>query len=230
MITVLQLCEHFGGKEASLHGVARGFQWWIPAFNKEEFRVLLCSRKGRDKASEQMAMSGLSIMYLGYGKMDPRNLFKLLRIIRDEKVDLIHAHGYGACTWGRLAGLIRKIPVIVHERCNTHTVPLYQRPVEWMLGKSTKLALAVSESSREFCINGRFLKPDAVKVLYHGIMMDDVTSRTRNGSSRSGKKGVLPRERRLSVSLEGWKVTRDILMLSRRWFMCSGRFPAPGSG
>lgn len=177
MITVLQLCEHFGGKEASLHGVARGFQWWIPSFNKDEFRVLLCSRKGRDKAAEQMEMSGLSIMYLGYGKMDPRNLFKLLKIIRDENVDIIHAHGYGACTWGRLAGLIRKIPVIVHERCNTHTVPVYQRPVEWLLGKSTKLALAVSESSRQFCIDGRYMRPEAVKVLYHGILMDDITVR-----------------------------------------------------
>lgn len=27
IINVLQLCEHFGGKESQLHGVARTFQW-----------------------------------------------------------------------------------------------------------------------------------------------------------------------------------------------------------
>lgn len=176
MITVLQLCEHFGGDKASLHGVARGFQWWLPAFNKEEFRVLLCSRKARDKAAEEMERIGLNPLYLGYGKFDIRNLKALLKLLKDERVDIIHAHGYGACTWGRIAGLIAGIPVIVHERCNTLVVPWYQRPVEWLLGKKTDLALAVSESSRQFCIKKRYMRADAVKVLYHGILMKDIPS------------------------------------------------------
>ena len=174
MITVLQLCEHFGGREASLHGVARGFQWWIPAFDASRFRVLLCSRKGRDRAAEQMEAGGLTPLYLNAGKFSPLNLVRLIRILRREKVDIIHAHGYGACTWGRLAGLLLKIPVIVHERCNTLKVPLYQRPAEWFLGKFTKYAFAVSESSRQFCIHGRYMAPDVVKVLYNGILMEDV--------------------------------------------------------
>ncbi len=174
MITILQLCEHFGGEKASLHGVARGFQWWLPAFDKTEFRVLLCSRKARDKAAEEMERLGLTPFYLGYGKFDLRNLTSLLKLLDAEKIDIIHAHGYGACTWGRIAGLIKGIPVIVHERCNTLVVPWYQRPIEWILGKTTKLALAVSESSRQFCIEKRYMKADVVKVLYHGILMKDI--------------------------------------------------------
>ncbi len=174
MITVLQFCEHFGGSDASLHGVARGFQWWIPAFDKHEFRVLLCSRKGRDKAAEQMEEGGIQPLYLGCSKFSPLNLIRLMRIIRREHVDIIHAHGYGACTWGRLAGLLLGVPVIVHERCNTLTVPLYQRPVEWLLGKVTRYAFAVSESSRQFCIQGRYMDPNIVRVLYNGILMKDV--------------------------------------------------------
>lgn len=173
-ITVLHLCEHFGGRDASLHGVARAFQWWIPAFDKDRFRILLCSRKGRDKAAGQMEQSGIHPVYLGYGRMDPRNLLKLVGLAKREGVDLIHAHGYGACTWGRIAGLMLRIPVIVHERCNYGSVPVYQRPIEWLLGRFTVLALAVSESSRNFCIQKRYMKPEAVKVLYHGILMDDI--------------------------------------------------------
>ncbi len=174
MITVLQLCEHFGGREASLHGVARGFQWWLPTFDKRRFRVLLCSRKGRDRAAEQMEASGLSPLYLNAGRFSPLNLVRLIRILRREQVDIIHAHGYGACTWGRIAGLLLRLPVIVHERCNTLTVPFYQRPVEWLLGRSTRYAFAVSESSRQFCIHGRYMKPDVVHVLYNGILMEDI--------------------------------------------------------
>jgi glycosyltransferase involved in cell wall biosynthesis len=116
----------------------------------------------------------LSPLYLNASRFSPLNLLRLIRILRQEQVDIIHAHGYGACTWGRLAGLLLKIPVIVHERCNTLKVPLYQRPVEWLLGKFTRYAFAVSESSRQFCIHGRYMAPDAVKVLYNGILMEDV--------------------------------------------------------
>jgi glycosyltransferase involved in cell wall biosynthesis len=172
--SILQLCEHFGGRDASLHGVARSFQWWLPAFDPTRFRVLLCSRKGRDRAAEEMERAGLRPLYLGYGKIDPRNLFALLRLLKRERIDLIHAHGYGACTWGRLAGRVRGIPVIVHERCNYRTVPLIQRPVERLLGPGTQTALAVSESSRQFCIHKRFMRPEAVRTLYNGILMEDL--------------------------------------------------------
>jgi glycosyltransferase involved in cell wall biosynthesis len=173
-ITVLHLCEHFGGREATLHGVARAFQWWLPHFNAQRFRVLLCSRKGWDKAADQMKAAGCEPMTLGYGKTDPRNLFKLIGLLRRERVDIIHAHGYGACTWGRIAGLLLGLPVIVHERCNYHTVPLSQRPVEWLLAKGTRHAFAVSESTRQFCIRKRYLRPEVVKTLYNGILLDDI--------------------------------------------------------
>lgn len=173
-ITVLHLCEHFGGAEASLHGVARGFQWWLPTFDATRFRILLCSRKGWDKATDQMKAAGTDPMVLGYGKLDPRNLGRLIRLVRRERVDILHAHGYGACLWARLAGHLLGKPVIVHERCNYRTVPLFQRPVEFVLGPFTRYAFAVSESTRQFCIHKRYLKPDVVKTLYNGILLKDM--------------------------------------------------------
>ena len=172
--TILHLCEHFGGAEASLHGVARSFQWWIPLFDETKFRVLLCSRKGVDKAYREMRASGLHPLTLGYHKFDFRNLFALIRLLRREKVDLIHAHGMGASMWARLAEFYLKTPVIVHGRCNYGTVPVFQRPVERMLGPRTKYALAVSESTRQFTIRKRYIPAENVQVLYNGIVLDHI--------------------------------------------------------
>jgi glycosyltransferase involved in cell wall biosynthesis len=167
--TVLNLCEHFGGADSSLHGVARTFQWMIPLFDSTRFRVLLCSRKGYDKAAAQMVRSGLAPLYLGGGKMDPRNLTRLVRIIRAEKVDIMHAHGFGASLWARLAGRMLKIPVIVHGRANYGTVPFVMRPVEALLGPGTRWGLAVSESTRRFMIEKRHIPAGNVEVVYNGI-------------------------------------------------------------
>jgi len=175
IITVLQLCEHFGNAQVSFHGVARSFELWLPAFDKRRFRVLLCSRQGPVKSAEERFKAvGIQPLYLGYGRFDPRNLLKLIRVVRREQVDIIHAHGYGACLWGRLAGLLLRRPVIVHERCNYRTVPWYQRPVERLLGPFTRYAFAVSESTRQFTVSQRHIPAAVVRVLYSGIPLEQV--------------------------------------------------------
>lgn len=220
-ITILHLCEHFGGADASLHGVARSFQWWIPAFDASRFRILLCSRKGRDKAAEQMEAGGLTPLYLGYGKADPRNLTALIRLLKREKVDIIHAHGFGACAWGRLAGHILGKPVIVHGRCNYHTVPLVMRPVERILGPRTKYAFAVSESTRRYTIEQRHIPAAAVKVLYNGILLDRIPAADRerthrfradNGVPADGKVvGIVGRIVSHKGHLDTFKAVRDLV-------------------
>jgi glycosyltransferase involved in cell wall biosynthesis len=174
-ITVLHLCEHFGSRNSSFHGVSRSFELWVPAYDKQRFRVLLCSREGPSAtADERLRKAGIHPLYLGYGKLDPRNLFKLIGLLRREHVDVIQAHGYGAGTWGRLAGILMRIPVIVHERCNYGTVPGFQRPVEWVLGHFTRCAFAVSESTRQFTIDKRYIPAHLVKTLYSGIPLDTI--------------------------------------------------------
>lgn len=200
-ITVLHLCEHFGNKQVSFHGVARLFELWIPAFDKDRFRVLLCSRQGAVmSAEERFAASGIHPLYLGYGKADPRNLFKLISLIKTEKVDIIHAHGYGACLWGRLAGKILHKPVIVHEHCNYHTVPLFQRPIEWVLGRGTKYSFAVSESTRWFTVRKRYIPESVVKVLYSGIPLEGIKRADRGWIEKfRSEQGIKPGDKVLGV-------------------------------
>jgi hypothetical protein len=213
MITILHLCEHFGDRQVAFHGVSRLFELWVPAFDKNRFRVLLCSRKGPSELADQrLKAAGIAPLYLGYGKMDPRNLFKLIGLMRREKVDILHAHGYGACTWGRIAGFLLRKPVIVHEHCNYGTVPAFQRPVEWLLGHVTAHAYAVSESTRGFTIDKRHIPAERVETMYSGIPLDQIPA----GSTRSGGNRAASPATGSWVSWGGWKATRGISMPSGR--------------
>lgn len=184
-IRVLHLCEHFGNHEASFHGVARSFELWLPELDRPPFRVWLCSRaKPSPAALERYRRAGIEPLSLGYGKLDPRNLNKLLRICRELRIGILHLHGYGSCTWGRIAARILGIPAIVHERCNYGTVPWFQRPVERLLAPWTDLAFAVSESTRRFTIDKRYLPADKVKLLYSGIPLDRIPPPDPDTSAR----------------------------------------------
>lgn len=240
MITVLHLCEHFGDRQVAFHGVSRLFELWVPAYDKSRFRVLLCSRKGASELADQrLKAAGIAPLYLGYGKMDPRNLSSLIQLIRREKIDILHLHGYGASTWGRIAGLLLRKPVIVHEHCNYGTVPLYQRPVEWILGHFTQYAYAVSESTRKFTIEKRHIPAALVETLYSGIPLEQIHKaepawiqafRKEQGRGPEDKiLGVVGRLESHKGHLDAFKALR--LILKQRsdvylWVLGNGRYEA----
>src|SRR5205814_9733238 len=104
--------------------------------------------------------------YLERSKFDPRTLAALLRIVDAKQIDILHLHGYGASTFGRMVGALRRIPTIVHEHANLTDTPWYQKIADRCLEPATDIALAVSNSTAAFVINARQIPAAKVKVVY----------------------------------------------------------------
>ena len=162
-----------------MHGVKRLFGWMIPRFDRERFRVSLVSLRKKDLSEETLDALGVDITYLERSKFDPRTLPDLLRIIDAKHVDILHLHGYGATTFGRLAGALRRIPTIVHEHANLTDTPWYQKVADRCLEPATDIALAVSRSTADFVVRARRIPSAKVKVVYLGVPMEEF-SRARS--------------------------------------------------
>src|SRR6186713_1269634 len=101
-LNVLQVCDHLGREGSRMHGVKRLFGWMIPRFDRERIRVSLVSLRKKDLSEETLDALGVDITYLERSKFDPLTLGHMLRIIDAKKIDVLHLHGYGATTFGRL--------------------------------------------------------------------------------------------------------------------------------
>jgi glycosyltransferase involved in cell wall biosynthesis len=156
-----------------MHGVKRLFAWMIPRFDPAAFRVSLVSLRKRDLSEETLDALGIDITYLERGKFDPRTLGALLRIIEAKHIDVLHLHGYGATTFGRVAAAIRGIPVVLHEHANLTTTPWFQKVADWCLRPYTDIALAVSKSTAEFVTGARLVPAERVRVVYLGAPLDE---------------------------------------------------------
>jgi glycosyltransferase involved in cell wall biosynthesis len=161
-----------------MHGVKRLFSWMIPRFDRDRFRVSLVRLRKRDLSEETLDALGVDITYLERSKFDPRTLPALLRIVDARQIDILHLHGYGASTFGRLVGALRRIPTIVHEHANLTDTPWYQKVADRCLEPATDIALAVSQSTADFVIRAREVRPEKVKVVYLGVPLEEF-SRTR---------------------------------------------------
>jgi glycosyltransferase involved in cell wall biosynthesis len=97
----------------------------------------------------------------------------LLRVIDAKKIDILHLHGYGATTFGRLAAAMRGLPVVLHEHANLTDTPWFQKVADACLERFTDIAIAVSESTAEFVVKARRVRPSRVKVVYLGAPLDE---------------------------------------------------------
>jgi glycosyltransferase involved in cell wall biosynthesis len=162
-----------------MHGVKRLFAWMIPRFNPDRYNVSLVSLRRKDLSEETLESMGIDISYLHKSKFDPATLTALTKIIERQQTDILHLHGYGATTFGRLAGAMRGIPTILHEHANLTDTPWFQKVADRMLAPSTDIAIAVSKSTADFVIKARQMPPERVKVVYLGVPLEEF-SRTRS--------------------------------------------------
>ncbi|MDA1307255.1 MAG: glycosyltransferase [Acidobacteria bacterium] len=156
-----------------MHGVKRLFAWMIPRFDQTRFTVSLVSLRKKDLSEETLDALGIDITYLERGKFDPRTLFDLLSVIDAKRIDVLHLHGYGATTFGRVAAAMRGIPVVLHEHANLTSTPWFQKVADTVLEPFTDIAIAVSKSTAEFVIDARRVRPSRVKVVYLGAPLDE---------------------------------------------------------
>jgi glycosyltransferase involved in cell wall biosynthesis len=156
-----------------MHGVKRLFSWMIPRFDPTRFKVALVSLRKKDLSEETLDALGIDISYLHRSKFDPLTLRDLLRLVDARAIDILHLHGYGATTFGRLVGFRRGIPTIVHEHANLTATPWFQRVADGLLAPATDIALAVSRSTADFLISARKIPPSKVRVVYLGVPLED---------------------------------------------------------
>ena len=156
-----------------MHGVKRLFSWMIPRFDPERFRVSLVSLRKKDLSEETLEQLGVDITYLERGRFDPLTLPALLNVIDRQRIDVLHLHGYGATTFGRMAAAIRRIPTVLHEHANLTATPWFQKVADRALEPFTDIALAVSQSTADFVVGARQIGASKVKVVYLGVPLEE---------------------------------------------------------
>ena len=172
-LNILQVCDHLGWEGSRMHGVKRLFAWMIPRFDKTRFNLSLVSLRKKDLSEETLESLGVDIEYLDRGKFDPATLTALLKIIDRKQIDVLHLHGYGATTFGRLAGAMRRLPTILHEHANLTDTPWFQKVADVVLEPYTDIALAVSRSTADFVRDARLVSPEKIRVVYLGAPIEE---------------------------------------------------------
>ena len=172
-LNIVHICDHLGWAGSRMHGVKRLFAWMLPRFDKTRYNASLISLRKKDLSEDTLEQFGIDVTYMGRSKFDPATYTDLLKVLDRKQTDVVHLHGYGATTFGRLVAARRGWPVVLHEHANHTDTPWFQKVADKFLEPYTDIAIAVSKSTAEFVIRARLIPQERTKVVYLGAPLDE---------------------------------------------------------
>jgi glycosyltransferase involved in cell wall biosynthesis len=144
---------------------------WIKQRDSQRFEVMVAALRPRDASGEYLEERGVRLFYIDKGKYSFANVEALLQLIRQEKIDLLHLHGYSSANFGRLAASRAGIPNVMHEWAVLEVLP-HQFAMDWLLRNKADIAVGVSESVRDFLSRGRSVPMHKTRVVWNGVNLD----------------------------------------------------------
>lgn len=187
-LSVIHLVEDLktGGAERVIADIAEGL-------DRKRFEAQVwCVARGGETADE-LREKGVEVRILGIRSYhNPLNIIRLSSLLKKEKPDIVHTHGYFASVIGRLAAKKAAIPFII-----THVHSTYREYkkrhilIERYLSRCTRKIICCSEAVKNFVTGHEKIKEDKTVVIYNGVdeerfapVQDPLPARARFGIDR----------------------------------------------
>ncbi len=193
-VGVLHVCDKFGVRGSSIHGVSRLFSWWFARFDASRFDVGLVGLKHPEPATRWLDEQGIPVHHLGRGRFDPRILTDLVALARRRKTRILHVHGYAAADFGRVAARMAGAKLVLHEHFADPRMPAYQALADRLLASLTDRAIAVSHSTRDFLVSERSVPAERIRLIWNGAPLAEFAPAGRDRALAARRDLGLPED------------------------------------
>ena len=151
-----------GGAEKALADIALHL-------DRDRFDVSVCATRSAGNYQPLLDEAGVRTFVQGRtSRWDLRQWLRLVRLMKRERVDILHTHLFGSNTLGRLLGRLAGVPVIIsHEHWST--ISPREARVDHMLYRLSDRVLVPSQASKSLISKVEGIPPHCIDVLYNGV-------------------------------------------------------------
>lgn len=170
---------------------------YVRGVDNERFTHIICYL-GRDKGRKNiLTQHGYETIYLGFDRKSTehfnlRLLFRLARLLRDKKIDILHCQKHKPTMYGTIAALLAgRMPVIAHIHGLGRTRTFQRRLANWILLRRVSKIIAVSDSVRQDILqNNWFLNPDKIITVRNCVDLEAIDRQRNNRKEARSKLGI----------------------------------------
>ncbi len=166
----------------------------VIGFDKNQYEVIFIYLSEKDAPPNHLSEQGFKVEYLTKHSA-PRyfNLFlvfKLFRILKQNKIDILHCHAHKATVYGVLASILARTPrVCAHIHGLNRSRTWRRRFVNFLILRKVDMILSVADAvRRDFLKANPSVSPNKVKTLENSI---DITRFIHNDIKNTAAKSRL---------------------------------------
>lgn len=153
-------------------GVQRRLVSLIPYINREKFNISVCSFKD-GPLRQTLTEAGYKVFIVTRRfKFDPICIIRLIKIMKSEKIQIVHTHTHKPNTTARIAAILARVSIII---ANEHNVDEWKSPfqklIDCFLSRFTDRIIVVSEGVQKFCQSTGILSCK-FHLIYNGVELD----------------------------------------------------------
>jgi sugar transferase (PEP-CTERM/EpsH1 system associated) len=143
--------------------------------DRTRFNVTVCAT--RSAGSYQPVLDEAGVRTIILDRTSRRDMYKLIglvRLMRRERIQILHTHLFGSNTWGRILGRLAGVPVVIaHEHWSSKS----QREVwvDRLLYRLSDRILVPSEASKRIVMEMEGIPARHISVLYNGVDISHFT-------------------------------------------------------
>lgn len=132
-------------------GAERQLVNYLLAADRRDFRHTAVCLSGRGELADQVESAGIPVVRMPVRtRTAPASLWRFAAWLRHERVAVVHTHMYHAALWGRLAGRLARVPVLVTtEHGKELWKSRWQVAIDHQLSRSTARHIVVARDGLE---------------------------------------------------------------------------------
>ena len=145
-------------------------------------RYMCLSRSSEGHLVDVATRAGVKIFQLKRrSRYDLLPWLRLVRVLRREKIQILHSHKHGSNFWGAIMSLVASVPVFfAHEHSWQYSGNRARVLIDrFLIAKRATKMIAVSDADREAMISAEGISPSKIVVIPNGIFEEapeDVSS------------------------------------------------------
>ncbi len=152
----------------------------VNGYDKRKYHAIICCIKEGGAVADELEQSGYDVLVLNKmkgGGFELGTIKTLRNIIKDRKIHVLRTHQYHANLYGRIAGILAGVPVMVPSFHNLYRSPerpkFHRRVLNYILGVLSDALVAVSHTIASDIIKYDRVNSHKISVIYNGVAVDN---------------------------------------------------------
>ncbi|MGR3174885.1 MAG: glycosyltransferase [Candidatus Scalindua sp.] len=172
--------------ELTIGGLEKILTTIVLNLDRKKYNVSVwCLREGGFFANK-LVKEGIDVKILHIStSRNPLSIYKLYKLLKNRKFDIIHTHAYSAGTIGRISAFLAGVPVIIsHNHSVYDYYNRYYHFVEWLLCLITDKIICVSDIVKKFANETQRINAKKLITIHNGLDSEYTVSEKRTSGLR----------------------------------------------